>query len=86
VLRGSRGRIAWGLPSTGRGKAVHPSYRQLLAVNGRYRELYDKEYRFESNINPGEDLTREADRQVGAAARAQALDKWRTDKDDERRL
>jgi len=31
----------------------------LLVLNGRYRQLYDKQYQFEKNlfINPGEDFT-----------------------------
>ncbi len=35
------------------------THRELLAHNGRYRELYDRQYRFESDqfINPGEDFT-----------------------------
>ena len=34
---------------------------ELLEAQGRYRQLYDKQYRFESNrfINPGEDFTPE---------------------------
>ena len=37
------------------------THDQLLAVNGRYKQLYDKQYRFESDqfINPGEDFTPE---------------------------
>ena len=37
------------------------SHDELLALNGRYRQLYDKQYRFETNrfINPGEDFTPE---------------------------
>lgn len=37
------------------------THDQLLAVNGRYRQLYDKQYRFERDrfINPGEDFTPE---------------------------
>jgi ABC-type multidrug transport system fused ATPase/permease subunit len=33
----------------------------LLAANGRYRQLYDKQYKLETNrfVNPGEDWTRE---------------------------
>jgi subfamily B ATP-binding cassette protein MsbA len=36
-------------------------HEELLALNGRYRQLYDKQYRFEANrfINPGEDFTPE---------------------------
>ena len=37
------------------------SAEQLLELNGRYRQLYDKQYRFERDrfINPGEDFTPE---------------------------
>jgi len=37
------------------------THRELLAINGRYRQLYDKQYRFERDrfINPGEDFTPE---------------------------
>jgi subfamily B ATP-binding cassette protein MsbA len=37
------------------------THEELLAANGRYRQLYDKQYRFESDrfINPGEDFTPE---------------------------
>jgi ABC-type multidrug transport system fused ATPase/permease subunit len=37
------------------------THTQLLAVNGRYRQLYDKQYRFEQNrfINPGEEFAGE---------------------------
>ena len=37
------------------------THDQLLAANGRYRQLYDKQYRFELDrfINPGEDFTPE---------------------------
>ena len=40
------------------------SHAELLAANGRYRQLYDKQYRFESDrfINPGEDFTPEPDK------------------------
>jgi subfamily B ATP-binding cassette protein MsbA len=35
------------------------THRELLAARGRYRQLYDKQYRLERNrfINPGEDFT-----------------------------
>jgi subfamily B ATP-binding cassette protein MsbA len=38
------------------------SHDVLLATNGRYRQLYDKQYKLETNrfINPGEDWTPEA--------------------------
>jgi ABC-type multidrug transport system fused ATPase/permease subunit len=37
------------------------THQELLAKNGRYRQLYDKQYRFEQDrfINPGEDFTPE---------------------------
>ncbi len=37
------------------------SHEQLIDANGRYRQLYDKQYRFELDrfINPGEDFTPE---------------------------
>ena len=40
------------------------SHAQLLALNGRYRQLYDKQYKFESDlfINPGEDFTPEPEK------------------------
>jgi ABC-type multidrug transport system fused ATPase/permease subunit len=40
------------------------SHTDLLAANGRYRQLYDKQYKFEADrfINPGEDFTPEPER------------------------
>ena len=37
------------------------THDELLALNGRYRQLYDKQYRFERDqfVNPGEDFTPE---------------------------
>jgi ABC-type multidrug transport system fused ATPase/permease subunit len=37
------------------------AHEELLAINGRYRQLYDKQYKFERDqfINPGEDFTPE---------------------------
>ncbi|MEK6333710.1 MAG: ABC transporter ATP-binding protein [Acidobacteriota bacterium] len=37
------------------------THEELLAVDGRYKQLYDKQYKFERNqfINPGEDFTPE---------------------------
>jgi subfamily B ATP-binding cassette protein MsbA len=34
------------------------SHARLLAEGGRYRQLYDRQYRFEGNryVNPGEEL------------------------------
>jgi len=39
-------------------------HRELYAANGRYRELHDRQYRFESDryVNPGEELAEEAPR------------------------
>ena len=41
------------------------THHELLASGGRYRQLYDKQYRFERNlfINPGEDFTPEPEQQ-----------------------
>jgi hypothetical protein len=38
------------------------THAQLIALGGRYRTLYDKQYKFEADrfINPGEDFTPEA--------------------------
>ena len=35
------------------------SHEELIAQDGRYKQLYDKQYRFEQNlfVNPGEDFT-----------------------------
>ena len=40
------------------------THAELLAMNGRYRQLYDKQYRFETDrfINPGEDFTPEPEK------------------------
>jgi len=40
------------------------THAQLLALEGRYRQLYDKQYKFESDrfINPGEDFTPEPEK------------------------
>ena len=42
------------------------THRDLLALNGRYRQLYDKQYTFEADrfINPGEDFTPEPESPV----------------------
>jgi ABC-type multidrug transport system fused ATPase/permease subunit len=47
------------------------THDELLARGGRYRQLYDKQYRFEKDrfINPGEDFTPEPEK-VAAPARA----------------
>ncbi len=49
------------------------THEELLASGGRYRQLYDKQYRFERDrfINPGEDFTPEPEAVVArTAARA----------------
>jgi subfamily B ATP-binding cassette protein MsbA len=49
------------------------AHEELLAQSGRYRQLYDKQYRFERDrfINPGEDFTPEPEPLVArAVARA----------------
>jgi subfamily B ATP-binding cassette protein MsbA len=35
------------------------THEQLVVANGRYKQLYDKQYNFERDrfINPGEDFT-----------------------------
>ncbi|MBP6703620.1 MAG: ABC transporter ATP-binding protein [Vicinamibacteria bacterium] len=40
------------------------AHAELLAAQGRYRQLYDKQYRFEADrfINPGEDFTEEPEK------------------------
>jgi len=40
------------------------THAELLEANGRYRQLYEKQYRFETDrfINPGEDFTPEPER------------------------
>jgi len=45
------------------------THDELLSVNGRYRQLYDKQYRFEKDrfINPGEDFTPEPEKVVAPA-------------------
>jgi len=45
------------------------THEQLLASGGRYKQLYDKQYRFERNqfINPGEDFTPELPKVVPEA-------------------
>jgi ABC-type multidrug transport system fused ATPase/permease subunit len=47
------------------------THAELLALNGRYKQLYDKQYRFEMDrfINPGEDFTPEPEKPALAAPR-----------------
>ena len=42
------------------------THEELLAIEGRYRQLYDKQYKFESDrfINDGEDFTPEPEKPV----------------------
>jgi subfamily B ATP-binding cassette protein MsbA len=42
------------------------THEDLLAADGRYRQLYDKQYNFERNqfINPGEDFTPDPQRSI----------------------
>jgi subfamily B ATP-binding cassette protein MsbA len=52
-----------------RGRIVERgTHEELLAIAGRYRQLYDKQYRLERNrfINPGEDFTPEPDEPVAS--------------------
>ena len=51
------------------------THDELLAANGRYRQLYDKQYRFERDrfINPGEDFTPEPEVVAPAAGATNAL-------------
>jgi subfamily B ATP-binding cassette protein MsbA len=48
------------------------SHRELLALNGRYRQLYDRQYKVEMDrfINPGEDFTPDLEKAVVPAARS----------------
>ncbi len=47
------------------------NHTELLALNGRYRQLYDKQYKFEMDrfINPGEDFTPEPEKPKIPASR-----------------
>lgn len=51
------------------------THEELLAANGRYKQLYDKQYRFERNqfINPGEDFTPELPRAAKAAPASDSM-------------
>jgi ABC-type multidrug transport system fused ATPase/permease subunit len=48
------------------------THDELLAANGRYRQLYDKQYKIEKDrfVNPGEDFTPELPKAVAASAGA----------------
>jgi subfamily B ATP-binding cassette protein MsbA len=45
------------------------THEELLEVDGRYKQLYDKQYKFERNqfINPGEDFTPEPPKALAAS-------------------
>jgi ABC-type multidrug transport system fused ATPase/permease subunit len=51
------------------------THEELLAADGRYKQLYDKQYRFERNqfINPGEDFTPEVIKPVNTTTISDAL-------------
>ncbi|HEV7745340.1 MAG TPA: ABC transporter ATP-binding protein [Pyrinomonadaceae bacterium] len=51
------------------------THEELLAADGRYKQLYDKQYRFERNqfINPGEDFTPDLPKAAKAATISDAL-------------
>ena len=51
------------------------SHGELLARDGRYKQLYDKQYKLETNrfINPGEDFTPEPETPASPARAAQSL-------------
>lgn len=51
------------------------AHEELLAASGRYKQLYDKQYRFERNqfINPGEDFTPEPPKPVTPARDSEAM-------------
>ena len=44
------------------------THEELIAMNGRYKQLYDKQYRFEQNlfVNPGEDFTKNEKEKLSA--------------------
>jgi len=46
------------------------AHRELMALSGRYRDLYDRQYQLESDrfINPGEDFTTVSPTRAGAKA------------------
>jgi ABC-type multidrug transport system fused ATPase/permease subunit len=51
------------------------THGHLIALNGRYRQLHDKQYKLESDrfINPGEDFTPEPPKKVAASAASNRL-------------
>ena len=50
------------------------THEELLAAGGRYKQLYDRQYKFERNqfINPGEDFTPEPEKPLAIASGAPA--------------
>ncbi len=50
------------------------THEELLAAGGRYKQLYDRQYKFERNqfINPGEDFTPEPEKALPVASGAPA--------------
>ena len=50
------------------------THEELLARQGRYRQLYDKQYKLETNrfVNPGEDWTPDSPKASPAAPAARA--------------
>ena len=50
------------------------THEELLAAGGRYKQLYDRQYKFERNqfINPGEDFTPEPEKPLPIASSAPA--------------
>ena len=56
------------------------THAELLALNGRYRYLHDKQYKFEADrfINPGEDFTPEPETAGGGAASGTSSETGRT--------
>ncbi|MDQ2973818.1 MAG: ABC transporter ATP-binding protein/permease [Acidobacteriota bacterium] len=51
------------------------THEELLVADGRYKQLYDKQYRFERNqfINPGEDFTPELPKAAKVAPASDAM-------------
>jgi ABC-type multidrug transport system fused ATPase/permease subunit len=49
------------------------THEELLAANGRYKQLYDRQYNFERNqfINPGEDFTPDPEKALPLASAGQ---------------
>ncbi len=56
------------------------THEELMALNGRYRELHDQQYQYEQNlfINPGEDFTPAPEPVPKAERRQSTRINWRT--------